>query len=145
MIFKDVILPNIKFVLLSNNIIRMNLCWLTFKTILNDSVIHYVWRQTAFLLPLTPIHFHFPVKPCIYTDNINKVLRELFEDVTVGWWSMYSCIIFFQAVVIHFVWLECTFLVRFVSVNNPILFISVQSNLLQIINSEKPVDLFYVV
>ncbi len=58
---------------------------------------------------------------------------------------LYTCIIFFCAVVKHFALLECTFLVRFVSVNNPILFIYVESNLPQIINVEKPLDLFNVV
>ncbi len=83
--------------------------------------------------------FFCPIDTHIFTDNVNKALFELCNDVTVGWWSMYTCIIFFHAVVKQF-----ALLVRFVSVNNPILFISVQSNLPQIINAEKPEDLFNV-
>ncbi len=100
--------------------------------------------EDNFLDSFTPIHFHCHIKPFIFTDNVNKALFEPCADVTVGWWSMNSCIILFHDVVKHFALLKCIFLVRFVSVNNPILFIS-EFNLPQIISTKKPVDLFNVV
>ncbi len=134
------------FILWANNIISMNLCCLAFKTmVILIQCIHHVWRQIAYFAPLIPILFHFCVKPCIFTDNVNKSLFAPCDDVTVGWWCTSSCIILFHTVVKHFALSECTFFMRIVSLNNPILFISVQSSLPQIIKAEKPVDLFNVV
>ncbi len=33
--------------------------------------------------------------PFIFTVNMNKMLFELCDDITVDWWSMYTFIIFF--------------------------------------------------
>ncbi len=121
--FKDAILPGTKYVLLANNIISMKLCWLSFKIIIIlIQCIHHVWKQTSFFAPLTPIHFHGHLKPFIFRDTVKKALFELCDYVTVAWWSMYMYIIFFNTVGKHFAFLECTFLVRFVSANNPMLY-----------------------
>ncbi len=51
--------------------------------------------------PLTPIHFNSHVKSFIFTDNVNKALFELCDEVTVGWCSMRTCIIVFHTDVKH--------------------------------------------
>ncbi len=100
-LIKDVILPDIKFVLLVYNIININLCWCK---------LGWDWSTKHII-----VYTDLPLKLCWYWFNAS---------------IMYG--------------LKCTSLVSFVSINYHILFISVQSNLPQIINTKKPLDLFHI-
>ncbi len=80
-IFKDVILPDIKFILLANNIISMNLCWLTFTTIvILIQSIHHVWRQTIYFAPLTPISDSIGIIKSILVSVSERQINDTFND-----------------------------------------------------------------